>query len=194
MFFGQHISPGPTYEQVEVQAMKTSMQLLGIALVALLVTAGLAAAGGFGQGVAAGDGERPTNDAGNGVGQAADADRPFDGSNSPWVTDDERLERFQERFGLTGAQMEQVRAEVTAMFQNGADHEAVREQVRAMLQEFGVDDRALGPMAGERIGDVPFGHGPADAPHQGNGPGDDTVRQGGNGGGPHGVADGSCTS
>lgn len=171
--------------------MKTSIKVLGIALVALLVASGLAAAtGGFGPAAADAEQRRAGDGSANGYGNGpvADADRPMDGQNSPWVTGDERLERFQERFGLTDAQVEQIRVEVTAMIQDGADRDAVRAQVQTMLEEFGVDAPALGPMDGQRAGDGP--HGP-------RGPADGATRHGGfgaGGAGPHGPADGSCTN
>lgn len=170
--------------------MKTSTKYLGIALVVLVVASGLAAAaGGYGSGPVATDGD--TTRTGNGVGPATDADRPYDGQNNPWVTGDERLDRFQARFGLTDAQMEQIRAEVTAMIQDGADHDAVQAQVRTTLENYGVDDPALGPMDGQRLGDGPRG------PGAGFGPADGTARHGGYGGfgaggGPHGPGAGPC--
>lgn len=169
--------------------MKTSTKLVVTALAVLVVASGLAAAaGGYGSGPLAGDGDRTT--ARDGTGPATDAERPYDGHNSPWVTGDDRLEQFQERFGLTDAQMEQLRAEVTTMMQSGESHDAIQAQIRTTLENYGVDAPALGPMDGHRMGDGPRG--------PGHGPAFGTARHGGMGananGGPYGPADGSCMS
>jgi Spy/CpxP family protein refolding chaperone len=177
--------------------MKTSTKFLGIALVVLVVASGLAAAaGGYGIGPTATDRDQtPTR---GGSGPVTTADRPYDGHNSPWVTGDERLEQFQERFGLTDAQMAQLRADVTAMIQDGTDHDAIQAQIRTTLENYGVDDPALGPMDGPRLGDGPRGTGTGPhGPGAGVGPADGTARHGGHGGfgaggGPYGPADGSC--
>jgi hypothetical protein len=167
------------------------IKLLAIALVAVLVTAGLAAAaGGYGAGVQAGDTDRTRTNDGQGPGHDADA-RVQDGTNSPWLTDDDRLVQFQARFGLTDAQMNTLRTQVRAMLADGADHDAVREQVRTTLQSFGVEDPQLGPMDG--FG--PRGSGAGTGPMAGtgpHGPGSGMTHQGGAGTGPHGPADGSC--
>ncbi|MFB6129976.1 MAG: hypothetical protein ABEJ28_04040 [Salinigranum sp.] len=169
--------------------MKTTTKLLGIALVTILVASGLgAAAGGFGAGPIAGDGLR-TPLGGGGVGPVGVADRPLDGHNSPWVTGDERLDRFQARYDLTDTQMEQIRTEVAAMIDDGADRQAVQAKVETMLADFGVETPALGPRYDGRLGDGPRGAGLY-------GPADGVARHGGFGGhggiGPNGVMDGSC--
>ena len=188
--------------------MTTPLKLLGIALAVVLVATGLVAAG-YGPGAHAADGERTTTGAGDGP--VADADRPLDGSNILWMTGDERLERFQERFGLTDSQVEQIRTQVTAMIQDGADRDAIRAQVQTMLQNFGVEDPTLGPMAGQGLGE---GQRYGDGPHAGDGPRAGSGTQAGHGpwagagqhgagqhggghqgswgSGPHGPADGSC--
>lgn len=181
MIFGEYISTVQSYHQLEVYDMKPSLKLLGVGLVVLLAASSLAAAGGYGTGPLAGDGVQAAPGGGNGVGPVATADRPFDGHNSPWMTGDERLERFQERFGLTDEQVDQIRTEVQAMIQDGADHDAIRAQVQTMLENFGVDIPALGPMNGQHFGDGPRGHGL-------HGPADGMARTGG----PNGPADGSC--
>lgn len=142
--------------------MRTISKVLGIALAVLIAGSGLAvAAGGFGPGPAASDGDRTPIGQGDGVGPVADADRPFDGHNSPWATGDEdRLEQFQERFALTDAQVEEIRAEVTSMIDDGATREEIRAQVVTMLEGYGVADPTLGPVDGQRLGTGP--HGPAD--------------------------------
>ena len=50
------------------------------------------------------------NGFGNGTGpvNATDADRALEGSNSPWVTDDERQDVFQERFNLTDQHVDTI--------------------------------------------------------------------------------------
>ena len=144
--------------------MKTITKLLGVAMVGLLAFTGFAAATG---GVAVGAAETQMD--------AADIDRPLDGSNSPWVADDARLGRFQERFDLTDSQVDAIQEEVAPMIEDGASQDEIRSTVTAMLEQFGVDDPALGP-TGDRMGNGQFGQGP------GNGAG----------GGPYGPADGSC--
>jgi len=183
--------------------MTTPLKLLGIALAVVLVATGFVAAG-HGPNPAAADGEGTTP----GDGPAADADHPLAGTSGPWMTGDERLERFQERVGLTDAQVEQIRAQVTARIQDGADRDAIRAQVRTMLQNYGVDAPVLGPMDGERHGDGPgagngtqaaVGHGPGVAHASGgHGPGGQGTGAhaghgpAGDGPGPHGPADGRC--
>jgi hypothetical protein len=164
--------------------MKTSTKSLGIALVVLVVASGLvAAAGGYGTGPVATDRDQTTTRAGSGGGPVTPADRPYDGHDSPWVTGDDRLDRFQARFGLTDAQMEQIRTEVTAMIQDGADRDAVQAQVRTMLENYGVDDPMLGPMDGQRLGEGPRGAGPGPyGPGAGFGPADGPTRPGWHGG------------
>jgi Spy/CpxP family protein refolding chaperone len=168
--------------------MKTSTKLLGIALVVLVAAAGVAAADVGLESAAADDryGYGPDN----GTGSATDADRPFDGSNSPWLTGDERLDRFQDRFDLTDEQVSEIRNEVTAMLDDGADRDAVRAQVESMLADFGVDDPTLGPVDGERLGTGP--HGPADGTGNGSNGSGNAGADNGAGSGPHGPADGSC--
>lgn len=138
-----------------------------LALVGVLLVAGVAAAApGF---------------------AAQPADRPMDGANSPWLNPDgPRAELFQERFGLTDAQMEQIRAAVTEQIQNGADRTEVRATVTEMLGEFGVESPVLGPADG-RFGQGAargqghgFGHG------QGAGMGQTLHDGSGLGTGPHG--------
>lgn len=170
--------------------MKSTTTLLGIALVALLVTSGLAAAaGGAGLGVQASDGERTAD--GQDTDPVAEAQPAADGHNNPWVTGDDRLERFQERFGLTDPQMEQLRTQVRATIEDGADHDAIRAQVRTMLQEYGVDDPKLGPIDGQGPGVGTSGDGPRG---HGTGQMDRAAHQGSHGTGPNGAADGSCTN
>lgn len=155
-----------------------------VALVGVLLVAGVAAAApGFGAQAVAQH-------------AAHDADRPMDGSNGPWTDpDDPRAEMFQERFGLTDAQMEQIRATVREKVENGADRTEVRATVMAMLGEFGVDDPALGPAAGDghhgQHGMAGSGHGNG----QGSGHGTGQMARDGSGvgTGPHGNG-GTCAA
>lgn len=179
--------------------MISPIKLLGIALLTLLVASGVAAAAG----PAAAVGDRTARGPGTGVGPAADVVRPLDGHNSPWVTGDVRLDRFQARFDLTDEQLAELRADVSAMILDGADHDAVQAEILTMLEQFGVEDPALGPMVGVPLGDGPqylgpngpgYGgqNGPADGRFDGVGaPG--VASNGSVGGvGPNGPADGSC--
>lgn len=138
-----------------------------LAVVALLVVAGVAVAA---------------------PGAAAPADRSMDGTNSPWLSDDDdRLDRFQERFQLTDREMAQLRDRVQALHADGADPAEIRAVVTEMLRSFGVDDPQLGPQGDHRRGGI----GPHRGGHGGNG---DMLRDGsGAGTGPHG-ANGDCQS
>lgn len=157
--------------------MQTTTKLLGVALVALVAFTGFAAAGGAGTMTSTAD--QPVGAA---DGNLTATDRALDGSNSPWVTGDERLELFQERFDLTDEEVQAIQEEVQTLSENDADPTEIRETVQSMLTEFGVEDPVLGPPADGRLGEGPFGQ----AHGQGQG-------QGGVGGqGPHGPADGSC--
>lgn len=174
--------------------MKTITKLLAVALVGVLAFTGFAAAtGGIGfdsaaansTGFGAGDGTGPIH--------ADDAERPLDGSNSPWVTGDERLDRFQERFDLTDDQMAAIQETVDGLIDDGGTPEEIHAAITEKLTEFGVEDPVLGP-TGDRQHLGPFGNGHG----AGNGPGNDQGQlygQGqmhGQGLGPHGPADGSC--
>ncbi|WP_458190742.1 hypothetical protein [Haladaptatus sp. NG-WS-4] len=146
---------------------------LTLVVIGLVLASGLVVAMGPGTGF------------GNGTGPAVSpADRPMDGSNSPWLTaDDDRLDRFQERFQLTDQQMNEIRETVRAKFADGADRDEVRATVQEMLASYGVDDTTLGP------------HGPmGDGPHRGGhgfGNGMQLRDGSGAGSGPHG-ANGNC--
>jgi Spy/CpxP family protein refolding chaperone len=189
--------------------MNTMTKIVALALVALLAFTGFAAATG-GVGLAAGDAQAQAN--GNGASDgtgpiAASAECPRDGSNSPWVTGDERLERFQDRFDLTDDQMDEIQTDVQSLVESDATPEEIRATVTEMLESYGVADPTLGPPADGRQATGPHGHGPGVG--QGNGAGGgqgsgENVGQGaggaaGQGGvgsaggaGPHGPADGSC--
>ncbi|MFB6133145.1 MAG: hypothetical protein ABEJ44_07065 [Halanaeroarchaeum sp.] len=165
--------------------MTTKMTVLGVALVGLLAFTGFAAATS-GVGFAA-DVQAQTNDETTWpaptAGSAADqVDRPLDGSNSPWVTGDERLDLFQDRFNLTDEQVTDIRTEVQSMIEDGATREEIRATVTEMLASYGVANPTLGPPADGRLGAGPFGQGTGDGTGFGGGPG----------AGPHGPADGSC--
>lgn len=148
--------------------MQTRYTLIAIGLAALLAVSGVAAATG---GPAVGTATQVQTD-----------DRPLDGSNSPWATEDERLELFQERFDLTDEQVAEIGTDVQALIDEDASREEIRDTVRERLEEYGVEDPTLGP--------------PAD-----RGPGSNSVDRdadtragfgGAGGSGPHGPADGSC--
>ena len=178
--------------------MKHGYQLLAVALVGLVVFSGFAAAtGGIGvvDSVAAASGHGFGPGDGTGPANATAAERPRDGSHSPWVTGDDRLDRFQERFDLTDEQMAEIREAVQASMADGATRDEIRNTVIAMLEDFGVEDSQLGPPAdGEREG--PFGNGMGH--HHGGGWGTAGPGNGhggpGNGHGPHGPGDGSCNA
>ena len=162
--------------------MQTTTKLLGVALVALVAFTGFAAAGGAGTMASTAD---QTYGAADGApyGNVTAAERALDGSNSPWVTGDERLDRFQDRFDLTDEQVQAIQEEVQTLSESDADPTEIRETVQSMLTEFGVEAPALGPPADGQLGG---GSGHAHGHGQGG--------FGGTGGqsGPHGPADGSC--
>jgi len=182
--------------------MKTTYTVVGVVLVALLAFTGFAAASG-GVGLGASDAQAAANGnaAGDGTGPiATDADRPRDGSNSPWVTGDERLERFQERFGLTDEQMDEIQSEVQSLVESDATPEEIRATVTEMLASYGVEDPTLGPPADDRQAAGSYGQGPGAGQGNGAGAGQGNGANAGQGGGfgsgggagPHGPADGSC--
>lgn len=147
--------------------MKTRYTLIALGLVALLGVSGVAAATGGPAGAAA---------------QVQTDDRPLDGSNSPWATEDERVDLFQERFDLTDEQVAEIDSEVEALLEEDASREEIRDTVRELLEEYGVEDPTLGPPADRGPGSNSFD---TDS--------DTRAGFGGAGGsGPHGPADGSC--
>lgn len=168
--------------------MKTISKLLAVALVGVLAFSGLAAATGN-VGLYSGVSEK----AGNSFGPAAAAggDRPLEGSNSPWVGEDERLERFQERFDLTDEQVDEIQVAVEDAVDDGATREDIRATVMDMLEAYGVEAPTLGPPGDaergygqQRHGQ---GHGFGGPAHRENG----TAAGSGPGNGPHGPANGS---
>ncbi|AKH97768.1 hypothetical protein [Halanaeroarchaeum sulfurireducens] len=165
--------------------MKTITKLLGVAMVGMLAFTGFAAA-------STGAGLAP---AANADTNSTDVDRPLDGSNSPWATDDERLELFQERFDLTDEQVEEIQEAVESEMDADASRETIRNTVTEKLQEFGVDGPTLGP-TDDRVGTGPHGQNAGNGNAAGAGAGHGAA--GGNGpgnaqgAGPHGPADGSC--
>lgn len=172
--------------------MKTRYTLLGVALVILVaLTGGAAAAGGLG--VVDADAQSFNGHGPGNQGATDEAMLAQNGSNSPWVTGDERLNRFQERFDLTDDQVATIRDEVTRQIETDAAPEEVQTTVSGMLADYGVEDPTLGPPADGRQAAGPVGQANGAAHGQGNGPADGA----GNGGqdatgGPHGPADGSC--
>lgn len=156
----------------------TKITLVAVALVATVLFAGVAAAQG------------PF---------APAADRPADGTNSPWLVGDDRLDRIQERYDLTDAEIETVRAAAAAAAADGLEPGELRSVVEAELAELGVDDAGAGPADRERRYLGPRGDGP-----RGDGTGPQAGPRGGNGfgGGPRagfgdgprgdGLRDGSC--
>lgn len=159
--------------------MKRLYKVLGVALIGVVAMSGVAAATG---GIAAAP---QATDTTNGFGpdngaqiHATNADRPLDGSNGPWMTGDERLDRFQERFNLTDEQVDTIQDEVRAMIDDDVAPEEIRATVTQLLESFGVEDPTLGPPADGRLHEGPYG------PMVGQGSG------AGNGHGPNGPADG----
>ncbi|MFB6082503.1 MAG: hypothetical protein ABEJ67_06745 [Halanaeroarchaeum sp.] len=142
-----------------------------LAAVALLVTAGTAAAAGVGFAAPPAD------------------DRPLDGTNSPWLADDWRLDRIQDRYDLTDAQVDEVQAAVEAAVADGATPTETRTVVHETLADFGIDAEALGPPA-----DAPRGF--ADGDYRGIGSGGQPGTMNGQeampGQGGFGLRDGSC--
>ena len=175
--------------------MKTTVKLLGVALVGLMAITGVAAAATGGLSVAA-DAQTVN---GNGTGDQTTTDNATmaqDGSNSPWVTGDERLEMFQDRFNLTDEQVVAIQNEVTTMIENDVAPEEIQSTITDMLADYGVEDPTLGPPADGGQGAGPFGQGTGTGQGQGTGPADGTGHGAGQGAGngPHGPADGSCLS
>lgn len=172
--------------------MKPIFKLLGVTLVALMAITGGAAAATGGLGVAATDAQTL-----NGNQATADnATLAQDGSNSPWVTGDERLDLFQDRFNLTDSQVQSIQDEVTSLIENDVAPDEIQSTITDMLADYGVEDPELGPPADGGQEEGPFGQGNGAAQGQGNGSADGTgVGHGagqGAGGGPNGPADGSC--
>lgn len=149
----------------EMTTMKYTLVAL-VAAVAALVMVGTAAAQGAGF-----------------AAQPAD-DRPLDGTNNPWTADDWRLDRMQERYNLTDAQVASIQEAVASALADGADRQEIQTVVHDQLESFGID-----------VGE-PLGLGPTDAPR---GPTDDRRGYGAGpqsgpmtGHGPLGAQDGSC--
>ncbi|MEF8825014.1 MAG: hypothetical protein V5A34_00820 [Halapricum sp.] len=183
--------------------MQLTAKTLGVTFVALVAVVGVAAASPL-AGVAVADDGSMT--------QITEEDRPLNGTNSPWMADDDRLDRFQDRFDLTDEQVDEIQSAVTDQIEAGADRTEIRSTVTAMLTEYGVDEPELGPPADaqDRLG-LADGQGTGPADGQQSGPTDGTGYQHGNGAsstggsqqgfghgqqgqsnGPHGPADGSC--
>lgn len=187
--------------------MKRTTILLGVALVGLLALSGLAAATSSTTAPVDAQAPNQTTDDQPGYGSqvnATDVDRALDGSNSPFVTGDERLEVFQDRFDLTDAQVERIQTEVTSMVDDDATQEDIRATVTDMLESYGVEDSTLGPPVdgseyAEEVGQqAGYGQNSDSAPDQRGGWGaGDAGQRGvtdgsGVGSGPHGPGDGSC--
>lgn len=170
--------------------MKTTYKLLGVALAAVLLLSGVAVAtGGIGAAAQTATFADTDEETGNWSGP---------GEGWHWA-DDDRVDRFQERFNLTDDEVAEIRETVQSMIDDGAPRGEIHETVTEMLEEFGVDDPELGPVAdrdrgafgpnetAERAGPGERG-GPGDAGERG-GPGDAGER-GGHGYGPgHGWGD-----
>lgn len=174
--------------------MKTIFKVLGVALVGLMAITGGAAATSGDFAVSATDAQMIQD---NGYGNQTTPDNATlaqDGSNSPWVTGDERLDMFQERFNLTDDQVEAIQEEVTTRVDNDATPDEIQSTITEMLSDYGVDDPELGQPAAGGQAAGPFGQGNGAGQGQGNGPADDTGNGAGQGAGsgPHGPADGSC--
>ncbi|MFB6125421.1 MAG: hypothetical protein ABEJ59_05630 [Halanaeroarchaeum sp.] len=114
-------------------------------------------------------------------------DRPLDGANTPWLADDDRLDRIQERYDLTDAQVAEIQATLEEAMADGTSREEIQTVVHDSLESFGIE-----------VGE-PLGLGPADGPR---GPAGDRPGYGaGHGFGGHGpmggqsglgLRDGSC--
>jgi hypothetical protein len=188
-----YLCPGPRTKCGDT-VMKTIFKLLGVTLVGLMaITGGAAAATG---GFTVADTDAQTFN-GNGAGDQVPTDNATlaqDGSNSPWVTGDERLDMFQDRFNLTDSEVQSIQVEVKTLIENDAAPEDIQSTVRSLLEDFGVEDPAVGQPVDGGQGEGPFGQGAGAG--QGNGPADGTGNGAGQGAGngPHGPADGSCMS
>lgn len=99
------------------------MKKLVIAATLTLLATGLVAAAGFG----ADNADRQP--------QVDQQDRPMDGSNSPWVAQDERLDMFQNRFDLTDQQMSEMQSEIP----EDPSHEEIEETVSSYMDSQGID-------------------------------------------------------
>lgn len=131
--------------------MNKKIGIISLALAAVVLMSGAVMAsqndnirGGF-------DLQRDEDGDGTPNGVDENYERPMDGSNSPWIVEDERLGRFQERFDLTDAQMEEIKGEVDALTEEEMNQEEIRTVVENKLQEFGVEDPEFGgPRSGSR--------------------------------------------
>lgn len=77
-------------------------------------------------------------------GQDDDYQVPEDGSNSPWISEDQRLEMIQNRFQLTDEQVNEIQNEVQTMIKNGEEPQTIRAQIQTKLEEYGVEEPNLG--------------------------------------------------
>ncbi|MFB6116345.1 MAG: hypothetical protein ABEK10_02425 [Candidatus Nanosalina sp.] len=116
------------------------MKKLVIAATLALLATGLVAAAGFG----ADNADRQS--------QVDRQDRPMDGSNSPWVVQDERLDRFQERFDLTDQQMSELQSEIP----EDPSHEEIEETVSSYMESQGIDFEPQGPREESVLRDIGF--------------------------------------
>lgn len=162
---------------MEGKTMTRKITLVGAAVLALVAVTGLAAAAGGNTSAAK---TAPVDGRLGPAGDATPADCPHDGTNSPWVTEDERLDRFQERFDLTDEQVAEIQTEVESMVEENATQEEIRRTVTEMLEAYGVEDPTLGPPV----------EGKPDTGQMGPATGGGNGHAGGPG--PHGPADGSC--
>lgn len=124
---------------------KTGMLAVFLAGIFLMSGLGLAAQYGWSDGPRDEDNDKTPNRI------DTDYERPMDGRNSPWVIEDERLDRFQERFELSDAQMEEIKKEIDALSEEEIDHEEIEVIVERKLKGFGINDPELGgPREGSR--------------------------------------------
>ena len=77
-------------------------------------------------------------------GQDQDYQRPEDGSNSPWISEDQRLEMIQNRFQLTDEQVNEIQNEAQTIIKNGDDLQTIRTQIQTKLEEYGIEEPNLG--------------------------------------------------
>lgn len=101
--------------------------------------------------------------------QDQDYERPEDGSNSPWITEDQRLEMFQNRFQLTDEQVNEIKNQVQTMIQNEEEPEKIKTEIQNKLEEYGIEEPNLGIGKGQNQGQGPGmgnGSGYEDCPYQ----------------------------
>lgn len=130
--------------------MKKKTEMVAVLLLGMLAMSGLGLAAQYGSG----PGLRDEDSDGTPNRLDEDYERPMDGSNSPWVTGDDRLERFQQRFDLSDDQLQEIKEGIASLSEEDINHDEIRVIVNSKLKEFGVEDPEFG---GPRTGDKGFG-------------------------------------